>query len=302
MGPQIPVKSVIELADAAISAGDKAIGLLNGALSGDDARMMDVAIGLAAALSALGDGPVLGVLGLTAAAADLAKNVVELEAIIRSGANARDIAAAVVGTAGALAGVAANGLPPPHSVIAAGLSIAASAAKAAIAASDPWVPPISEKKHPILDASGLDPNTLLPKRPVGVNVPFRTATASPRRDPLAIDLDGDGIETIGIPTDGTLPVLFDHDADGVKAGTGWLMPDDGWLVRDINGNGIIDSGRELFGADTQITKFWSSAVNEISTTFSYTENAQASRHCARLTPALATDRRSHTDRRAHTTA
>ncbi len=106
-----------------------------------------------------------------------------------------------------------------------------------------------------------------------MSVPFRTATASPRRDPLAIDLDGDGIETIGIPTDGTLPVLFDHDADGVKAGTGWLKPDDGWLVRDINGNGIIDSGRELFGADTQITKFWSSAVNEISTTFSYTENA-----------------------------
>ncbi|MCK6435004.1 MAG: hypothetical protein L6Q68_18520 [Aquabacterium sp.] len=28
--------------------------------------------------------------------------------------------------------------------------------------------------------------------------------------------------------------------------------DDGWLVRDLNGNGQIDSCRELFGADTQI--------------------------------------------------
>jgi hypothetical protein len=139
-----------------------------------------------------------------------------------------------------------------------------------------WIDP-----QTAIDRGLIDPKTLLPRirvdesKPirVDVNTRFRTATASPRRDPLAIDLDGDGIETIGIPTDGTLPVLFDHDADGVKAGTGWLKPDDGWLVRDINGNGIIDSGRELFGADTQITKFWSSTVNEISTTFSYTENA-----------------------------
>jgi len=69
---------------------------------------------------------------------------------------------------------------------------------------------------------------------------------------LAIDLDGDGIETLGIPASGT-PILFDHDADGVKTGTGWLKPDDAWLVLDRDGNGSIDSGRELFGADTLIT-------------------------------------------------
>ncbi|MCW8177423.1 calcium-binding protein [Verminephrobacter aporrectodeae subsp. tuberculatae] len=45
-------------------------------------------------------------------------------------------------------------------------------------------------------------------------------------------------------------ILFDHDADGVKTGTGWVKPDDGWLVLDRNGNGTIDSGRELFGVDT----------------------------------------------------
>jgi hypothetical protein len=38
------------------------------------------------------------------------------------------------------------------------------------------------------------------------------------RDPLALDLDGDGIETIGIETANT--VLFDHDADGIRTGTG----------------------------------------------------------------------------------
>ncbi|MCW5322943.1 calcium-binding protein [Verminephrobacter aporrectodeae subsp. tuberculatae] len=73
-------------------------------------------------------------------------------------------------------------------------------------------------------------------------------TEPPRRDPLVLDLDGDGIETTST-RDGTI-ILFDHDADGVKTGTGWVKPDDGWLVLDRNGNGTIDSGRELFGVDT----------------------------------------------------
>ncbi|MGA4110782.1 hypothetical protein ACI2T3_07100 [Ralstonia nicotianae] len=73
-------------------------------------------------------------------------------------------------------------------------------------------------------------------------------TTPPRRDPLVLDLDGDGIETT-TTRDGTV-ILFDHDGDGVKTGTGWVKPDDGWLVLDRNGNGAIDSGRELFGVDT----------------------------------------------------
>lgn len=90
---------------------------------------------------------------------------------------------------------------------------------------------------------------------IEINNLWNTATnwRRPLGDPLAIDLDGDGIETIGIPTDGSTPVLFDHNADGVRTGTGWLRPDDAWLVLDRDGNGSIDSGRELFGVDTQIT-------------------------------------------------
>jgi Ca2+-binding RTX toxin-like protein len=88
--------------------------------------------------------------------------------------------------------------------------------------------------------------------PESVNGRWRELFNPPRRDPLAIDLDGDGIETVGIPASGA-PILFDHDADGVKTGTGWLKPDDAWLVLDRDGNGSIDSGRELFGVDTLIT-------------------------------------------------
>ena len=76
----------------------------------------------------------------------------------------------------------------------------------------------------------------------------RAADGAINRDPLALDLDGDGIETIGL-RDGK-SILFDHDGDGIRTGTGWLKPDDAWLVLDRNGNGSIDTGRELFGVDT----------------------------------------------------
>ena len=70
----------------------------------------------------------------------------------------------------------------------------------------------------------------------------------PRHDPLTLDLDNDGLETTGVAA--TNPILFDHDGDGIKNGTGWVNADDGFLVRDVNGNGTIDSGRELFGDNT----------------------------------------------------
>jgi Ca2+-binding RTX toxin-like protein len=72
-----------------------------------------------------------------------------------------------------------------------------------------------------------------------------------KRDPLALDLDGDGLETTGIS--GTNPILFDHDGDGIRTGTGWLQGDDAFLALDRNGNGVIDNGSELFGVDTVLT-------------------------------------------------
>ncbi len=78
-----------------------------------------------------------------------------------------------------------------------------------------------------------------------VNDDFIFARGWIPRDPLAIDLDGDGIETVGIAGG----VLFDHDGDGIKTGTGWVKSDDALVVLDKNGNGLIDTGNELFGVD-----------------------------------------------------
>ena len=67
---------------------------------------------------------------------------------------------------------------------------------------------------------------------------------SPADDPLVLDLDGDGIETIQ-REDG---VYFDMDGDFFAEQSGWVAPDDGFLVVDWNGNGRIDDITEMFGA------------------------------------------------------
>jgi Ca2+-binding RTX toxin-like protein len=69
-------------------------------------------------------------------------------------------------------------------------------------------------------------------------------------DPLTLDLDGDGIETV--PPNPDSPILFDHTGEGLKTGTGWIKADDGLLVLDRDGNGQIDNGTELFGDSTPI--------------------------------------------------
>lgn len=66
------------------------------------------------------------------------------------------------------------------------------------------------------------------------------------RSPLILDLDGDGVETIGV----SQGVYFDHDNNGFAEKTGWVGKDDGLLVIDKNHNGLIDNGTELFGNNT----------------------------------------------------
>ncbi|MDI1350342.1 calcium-binding protein [Aquabacterium sp.] len=84
-----------------------------------------------------------------------------------------------------------------------------------------------------------------------VNDRFRDAVTFAPRDPLALDLDNDGIETVAINPQA--PIRFDHDGDGSSSATGWLKGDDGWLVNDLDQDGKITSGKELLGVDTDIT-------------------------------------------------
>jgi VCBS repeat-containing protein len=63
------------------------------------------------------------------------------------------------------------------------------------------------------------------------------------RDPIILDLDGNGLETVGLASN----VYFDHDGDGVLTKTGWAGKNDALLVWDRNANGSIDTGAELFG-------------------------------------------------------
>jgi len=72
----------------------------------------------------------------------------------------------------------------------------------------------------------------------------------PKKDPLTLDLNNNGIETTAPNL--ANPILFDHEGDGIKTGTGWIAPSDGFLALDRDGNGTIDSGKELFGDSTPI--------------------------------------------------
>ncbi len=62
-------------------------------------------------------------------------------------------------------------------------------------------------------------------------------------DPLILDLNDDGIYTKQLE-DGT---HFDYADDGFAEMTGWVSEEDGLLVHDLNQNGMIDDGSELFG-------------------------------------------------------
>lgn len=80
-------------------------------------------------------------------------------------------------------------------------------------------------------------------------VEYQQAIASnvQRVDPLILDLDGDGIETVNI---GDSNAFFDLDLNGFAESTSWAKGDDGFLVLDRNQDGIINNANELFGDRT----------------------------------------------------
>jgi hypothetical protein len=70
-----------------------------------------------------------------------------------------------------------------------------------------------------------------------------------QQSPIIIDTDGSGFELTSVASG----VMFDIDGDGKLSPIAWTRSTSGnaFLALDRNGNGLIDSGKELFGNFTQ---------------------------------------------------
>jgi len=74
--------------------------------------------------------------------------------------------------------------------------------------------------------------------------------------PIILDLDGKGVRTTSLSNG----VVFDFAGNGNAVQSAWSDPSCGFLVRDLNGNGQIDNGSEMFG-DYTILKNGEQAKN-----------------------------------------
>ena len=74
------------------------------------------------------------------------------------------------------------------------------------------------------------------------------ADVLPCGSPLILDMNGDGVNT----TSTAWPVRFNFSGEGKPVETSWTDPatEEAFLVLDLNGNGKVDGGRELFGTGT----------------------------------------------------
>ncbi|MEP5758384.1 MAG: calcium-binding protein [Litoreibacter sp.] len=114
-----------------------------------------------------------------------------------------------------------------------------------------WWPGENDAARTLAEAFGWDPTNLLPdglenqleEKWREINEKFDNPTITP----LVLDLDGDGIELTSVDE---ATVHFDLDVNGFAEATGWVSGGDGLLVLDLNGNGVIDNGTELFGDQT----------------------------------------------------
>ena len=72
--------------------------------------------------------------------------------------------------------------------------------------------------------------------------------AEQEASPIVFDLDGDGVKTLSLAA----TRHFDLDNSGFAEQTAWVDSGDGLLVLDLDGNGRIERGAELFGNHTAL--------------------------------------------------
>ncbi len=84
---------------------------------------------------------------------------------------------------------------------------------------------------------------VLPLNPVFAIYLQAQQTSPIPKDPILIDLNGDGIKTTTLENG----IFFDHENDGFMETSAWADENDGILAIDKNNNGNIDNGTEIFG-------------------------------------------------------
>lgn len=92
---------------------------------------------------------------------------------------------------------------------------------------------------------GPHPDPRYPKNPKIPEINNKKGTGKEQITPLVLDLDGDGIELTSYTDLNTS--FFDLDVIGFARRTAWVSSDDALLARDIDGDGLINNGSELFG-------------------------------------------------------
>ena len=95
---------------------------------------------------------------------------------------------------------------------------------------------------------------MIATRPTDDTGPWENYTAGM----IILDLDGNGVNMVLTSLDASVPVLgmeeifFDHRNNGFGILTEWPEEYEGILVCDLDGDGKITSGAELFGPDSLI--------------------------------------------------
>jgi Ca2+-binding RTX toxin-like protein len=91
-----------------------------------------------------------------------------------------------------------------------------------------------------------------PNKPIGNEIDKSITTvdtATKEITPLVLDLNHNGfIDTVNLES--TAAVHFDHNQDTFAEATAWIGSGDGFLAIDLNNDGIVNNGSELFGDQT----------------------------------------------------